>query len=104
MTSTIDSTLTPLTPSYPPSKPSLDRESPQTRALITHLNLQPHIEGGYFVETDRDTLRVPNPFSKPHHPSYPSIPNRKPPVSTNTFLSPQQHLDNRFGTMVYSSV
>jgi predicted cupin superfamily sugar epimerase len=64
MTSTIDSTLTPLTPSYPPSKPSLDRESPQTRALITHLNLQPHIEGGYFVETDRDTLRVPNPFSK----------------------------------------
>lgn len=66
MTSTIDRSLPPLTPTYPPSKPSLDRESPQTRALISHLNLQPHIEGGYFVETDRDALRVPNPFSKPN--------------------------------------
>ncbi|GAB7330701.1 hypothetical protein MBLNU13_g02261t1 [Cladosporium sp. NU13] len=66
MTSTIDSSLPPLTPSYPPSKPSLDRESSQTRALITHLSLQPHIEGGYFVETDRDTLRVPNPFTNTH--------------------------------------
>ncbi|KAL9070569.1 MAG: hypothetical protein Q9157_005773 [Trypethelium eluteriae] len=24
--------------------------------------MQPHIEGGYFVETDRDSHRVPNPF------------------------------------------
>lgn len=24
--------------------------------------MQEHIEGGYFVETDRDPLRVPNPF------------------------------------------
>ena len=64
MASTIDSTLPRLTPTYPPSKPSLDRESSQTRALIAHLDLQPHIEGGYFVETDRDTHRVPNPFSK----------------------------------------
>jgi predicted cupin superfamily sugar epimerase len=47
---------------YPPSKPDLSRETEQTRALISHLNLQPHIEGGYFVETDRDERRVPNPF------------------------------------------
>lgn len=31
-------------------------------ATITHLSLQQHIEGGYFVETDRDPLQVPNPF------------------------------------------
>jgi len=61
-TSTIDSSLPPLTAVYPPSKPDISRESSQTRALISHLNMQPHIEGGYFVETDRDALRVPNPF------------------------------------------
>ena len=63
MTSTIDSSIPPLTPTYPTNKPSLANEPPKTHALITHLNLQPHIEGGYFVETDRDTRRVPNPFS-----------------------------------------
>jgi len=61
-TSKIDPSLPPLTPTYQPSKPDLSRENPQTRALISHLNLQPHIEGGYFVETDRDARRVPNPF------------------------------------------
>jgi hypothetical protein len=61
-TSTIDSSLPPLTAVYPPSKPDISRESSQTCALISHLNMQPHIEGGYFVETDRDALRVPNPF------------------------------------------
>ena len=66
MPSTVDPSLAPLAPTYPPSKPSLDRESAQSRALIDHLNLIPHIEGGYFVETDRDTLRLPNPFSKPN--------------------------------------
>ncbi|KAM0723534.1 hypothetical protein Q7P37_000521 [Cladosporium fusiforme] len=63
MNSTVDPSLPPLTPTYPPSKPSLDRESSQTRAIISHLKLQPHIEGGYFVETDRDARRVPNPFT-----------------------------------------
>ncbi|KIW80297.1 hypothetical protein Z517_06912 [Fonsecaea pedrosoi CBS 271.37] len=29
---------------------------------ITTLQLQSHIEGGYFCETDRDPLLVPNPF------------------------------------------
>ncbi|KAI9690897.1 MAG: hypothetical protein M1822_008517 [Bathelium mastoideum] len=38
------------------------KESPSLTSLIQHLHLQPHIEGGYFVETDRDSLRVPNPF------------------------------------------
>ncbi len=40
--------------------------SPQNSAgvtsTITALSLQPHPEGGFFVETDRDPRRVPNPF------------------------------------------
>lgn len=88
MTSTVDPTLPPLTPTYPPSKPSLDRETPQTRAIISHLNLQPHVEGGYFVETDRDPRRVPNPFSKLVFRS-PS-PFRSPPLTIN-FPFPTAH-------------
>ena len=37
-------------------------EAPHIQKLISKLNLQRHLEGGYFVETDRDPLRVPNPF------------------------------------------
>jgi len=58
-------------PIIPPTDPvyaqSLLAHPPQSepapiRSTITTLNLQPHIEGGYFVETDRDKLLVPNPF------------------------------------------
>ena len=63
MTSTIDSSLPPLAPVYPPKDSSATRnESPKLAKLISLLSLQQHIEGGYFVETDRDTNRVPNPF------------------------------------------
>jgi predicted cupin superfamily sugar epimerase len=63
MTSTIDSSLPPLKPVYPPKDSSAERnELPQLAKLISTLALQQHIEGGYFVETDRDTNRVPNPF------------------------------------------
>ena len=37
-------------------------ESPSARQIIDALGLQKHPEGGYYVETDRDQLRVPNPF------------------------------------------
>ncbi|KAI1609947.1 RmlC-like cupin domain-containing protein [Exophiala viscosa] len=40
----------------PPSEPGF------IQSTISTLNLQDHIEGGYFVETDRDHLLVPNPF------------------------------------------
>ncbi|KAI4731390.1 hypothetical protein E4T49_01026 [Aureobasidium sp. EXF-10728] len=63
MTSTIDSSIPPLKPVYSPKDSSAPRnESPQLAKLISTLNLQQHIEGGYFVETDRDANRVPNPF------------------------------------------
>ena len=44
-------------------------ESQPTTSLIAALNLAPHIEGGYFVETDRDPLLIPNPFLPPSHSS-----------------------------------
>lgn len=37
-------------------------ESEKIQATIDILKMQPHIEGGYFVETDRQPERVPNPF------------------------------------------
>lgn len=59
--STVDSTLTsPIHPFFTPT--STAAETPSTRALITKLQLQKHPEGGFFHETDRDPLRVPNPF------------------------------------------
>lgn len=65
--STIDSALPPLAPHFPPCDPSAERKEPAPlQQLISTLNLQPHIEGGYFVETDRDSYRVPNPFLHQH--------------------------------------
>ena len=55
--STVDTTLpSPIRPFYTPV------ESATIRDLITKLQLRQHPEGGYFVETDRDPYRVPNPF------------------------------------------
>ena len=42
------------------SPPSSD--PPAIASIITTLSLQPHIEGGFYAETDRDKLLVPNPF------------------------------------------
>lgn len=62
--SSIDPSLPPLKPHYAPQQdPSAARkESAQLAKLISTLKLQEHIEGGYFVELDRDPYRVPNPF------------------------------------------
>lgn len=63
MTSTIDASLPPLQPVYPPKDASATRNEPAHLAtLIKTLNLQQHIEGGYYAETDRDPTLVPNPF------------------------------------------
>lgn len=59
--STVDTTLTsPISPFFTPTSSTL--ETPSTLDLITKLALEKHPEGGYFRETDRDPLRVPNPF------------------------------------------
>ncbi|KAK4976762.1 hypothetical protein LTR42_002807 [Elasticomyces elasticus] len=60
--STIDASLAPLKPIFDPKHPQ--RETDVLQAIIEKLGLQQHVEGGYFVETDRDDLRVPNPFDE----------------------------------------
>ena len=37
-------------------------ESANTQAIISALNLQKHVEGGYYAEIDRNPLTIPNPF------------------------------------------
>lgn len=67
MSSTIDKSIAPLKPAYHPEHGSMGRhESAKISKLISALRLMPHIEGGYFVETDRDPLKVPNPFLTRH--------------------------------------
>lgn len=50
----------PLKPAFPVGQ--VEEESKGAQQIIEHLSFQSHPEGGYFVETDRDQLRVPNPF------------------------------------------
>lgn len=61
MSSTIDPSCSPLKPIFTPS--DSDSEPEQTRALIQKLDLEPHPEGGYFRETDRDPFKISNPFA-----------------------------------------
>jgi len=49
----------PLTPAFPVGQ---GEESEKTRSIIRTLGLQTHPEGGYYKETDRDILTIPNPF------------------------------------------
>jgi predicted cupin superfamily sugar epimerase len=49
-----------LQPYFTPKIPN--SETPEIERLIASLGLLKHIEGGYFVETDRDSFRIPNPF------------------------------------------
>jgi predicted cupin superfamily sugar epimerase len=37
-------------------------EPTTTQAVISALNLQVHVEGGYYAEIDRNPLTIPNPF------------------------------------------
>lgn len=48
-------------PTYP-IKDGNATEKASIQSLIDKLKLQPHPEGGYFVETDRNPLRIPNPY------------------------------------------
>lgn len=58
--STIDPAINRLEPAFDPSSPP--EESAATETLVSALGLRKHIEGGYFVELDRDRRTVPNPF------------------------------------------
>ncbi|KXG47430.1 Protein of unknown function DUF985 [Penicillium griseofulvum] len=59
----MDISISQIKPAFPtPANPSQEAEAPAIKTTINALNLQPHPEGGYFVETDRDPHRVPNPY------------------------------------------
>ena len=47
---------------HPAASSDASSASVTIQKTIDSLHLIPHIEGGYFVETDRDPLRIPNPF------------------------------------------
>ena len=51
---------TTITPSFTPSPGS--KEPAEILSLVSDLNLMPHIEGGYYVETDRAVDTTPSPF------------------------------------------
>ncbi|RFU29804.1 hypothetical protein B7463_g6546, partial [Scytalidium lignicola] len=57
--------------------PAPDKEEPQhLHDLISRLGLQPHIEGGYFVETDRAADIVPSPFPSEKESTLTLVPQR----------------------------
>ncbi len=53
-------------------------EPPHLAITISSLNMMKHIEGGYFAETDRDPLIIPNPFPIPEEvsPTMKLVPKR----------------------------
>lgn len=59
--SAVDHSIPPLLPVFDPRN-HLASESKTIQAIIDKFNLEEHVEGGYFVETDRDKLRIPSPF------------------------------------------
>lgn len=41
-------------------------EDPSIQSTLKTLNLKPHLEGGYYTKTDRNPLRMANPFNTPN--------------------------------------
>ena len=69
--------------SHPPS-----RDPPAILTKISHLNLQPHPEGGFYVETDRDPLLIPNPFAPSSKPDTDPKSTRNASTSIFYLLAP----------------
>ncbi|KAL2414114.1 hypothetical protein ABEF95_013739 [Exophiala dermatitidis] len=87
--------------------PSTDTKEIET--TISRLNLSQHIEGGYFVETDRDKLLVPNPFQHLPALSNPTATDDSPTrhASTTIFYlltprSPVGHFHRNRGRTVHT--
>ncbi len=84
----VDATLSPLVPSFTPADGH--EESSTTQSIIDILHLLPHPEGGYFVETDRDPLRVPNPFAS--DPDATLVESRSASTTIYYYLTPKTPL------------
>jgi len=77
-------------------------ESSSLQAVIDHLSLLVHPEGGYFVETDRDSLLIPSPFPKTE-----SNPSATRTASTTIYYllspdRPQGHFHRNAGRTVHT--
>ena len=53
--------LSHIKPTY--TTPNAHADTPTIQTTLTTLSLHPHPEGGFFAETDRNPLRIPNPHS-----------------------------------------
>ncbi|KAJ9296908.1 hypothetical protein DTO217A2_8753 [Paecilomyces variotii] len=97
--STPFSTLKPIYP--PPSSTPIDpttqpEQQPSILSTITTLNLTPHIEGGYFTETDRSPLNIPNPFL-----SDPNLSYAAPSNATTRLVPGQDNTTRSASTTIY---
>ncbi|KAL6710140.1 hypothetical protein ACN47E_009931 [Coniothyrium glycines] len=110
-----------LTAAYPPPPfpPTPSQEPASTQSLLSALHLEPHIEGGYFAELDRNPLTIPNPFlhDEPHSPNN-TTPASPGPFSGATTLrnastsiyyllapsAPQGHFHRNKGRTVHTLV
>ncbi|PWY74291.1 hypothetical protein BO70DRAFT_296875 [Aspergillus heteromorphus CBS 117.55] len=85
--------IIPITPHYSTPTRSLANpqlEKPSIQDTIRHLGLTPHVEGGYFSETDRDVRRIlrKNDGQYDHADTSPSAADKSLPhrsLSTNIF-------------------
>ncbi|KAF7591226.1 hypothetical protein BBP40_001831 [Aspergillus hancockii] len=93
----MDIPITSIRPHYPPPTHS-DKplpESPHIQKTLQTLHLIPHPEGGYYSETDRHPLQIPNPYrnEKDSNKTVPEKEDEKSTRSASTtifyFLTPQ---------------
>ncbi|KAH7070150.1 RmlC-like cupin domain-containing protein [Paraphoma chrysanthemicola] len=90
------------------------QESTSTQTVIDALELEKHIEGGYFAEIDRDLRTVPNPFLDAHDgPTTTAQPfsgdNNIRNASTSIYylltpVSPQGHFHRNKGRTVHTAI
>lgn len=58
----MDIDISQIEPTY--TTPDTQPDTSTIQATLATLSLQSHVEGGYFVETDRNPLRIPNPHPR----------------------------------------
>jgi predicted cupin superfamily sugar epimerase len=96
----MDIPITSIKPHYPPPTHN-DKSIPESSSIqktLKFLHLNPHPEGGYYSETDRHPLRIPNPYcdDKDHHKTVTEQENEQSTRSASTtifyYLTPQSSL------------
>ncbi|KAL9051064.1 MAG: hypothetical protein Q9162_006237 [Coniocarpon cinnabarinum] len=73
-------------PAFPPT--SHHSETSKTNATISALHMLKHPEGGYFVETDRDPLLIPNSYASESSEERKEDPTRHAMTTIHYYLTP----------------